>query len=172
MPVFVDDPSVKLPRDYVMPMQCKRGHEMVGDNVYILTYPSGRKNVKCLRCKRENDTRNYQLRRQRGNIDDLRAESRAISTRHYLAHPGWASLRQSLLKFGLTLDQYYSMEDTQDFVCFLCYGLPDGERLVVDHNHVSGVVRKLLCRPCNTGLGQFRDNPDVLRRAAAYCEVL
>lgn len=27
-----------------------------------------------------------------------------------------------------------------------------------------------LCAQCNTGLGMFRDNPDVLRRAAAYVE--
>lgn len=41
---------------------------------------------------------------------------------------------------------------------------------VADHCHRTGVVRAWLCVPCNAGLGMFRDNPDALRRAAAYLE--
>ena len=39
----------------------------------------------------------------------------------------------------------------------------------VDHEHVTGAVRAVLCFTCNGGLGQSRDAPDV-RRAAAYLE--
>ena len=40
----------------------------------------------------------------------------------------------------------------------------------VAHEHVTGAVRAVLCFTCNGGLGQFRDAPDVVRRAAAYPE--
>ena len=39
-----------------------------------------------------------------------------------------------------------------------------------DHDHPTSAVRAVLCFTCPGGLGQFRNAPDVLRRAAAYLE--
>jgi Recombination endonuclease VII len=38
----------------------------------------------------------------------------------------------------------------------------------IDHDHSSGVVRGGLCNNCNTGLGMFKDSPQVLQKAAEY----
>lgn len=38
----------------------------------------------------------------------------------------------------------------------------------LDHDHSTGLARGLLCTPCNTGLGMFRDNPVFMQLAAAY----
>lgn len=40
----------------------------------------------------------------------------------------------------------------------------------VDHDHVSGSVRGILCFTCNAALGQLRDDPEIIRRAADYVE--
>ena len=49
--------------------------------------------------------------------------------------------------------------------CVIC-GVEDA--LVVDHDHVTGKVRGMLCNHCNRGLGHFRDNPMLLEFAAQY----
>jgi len=61
------------------------------------------------------------------------------------------------------------MEQRQDFVCAICKGPPE-DTLCVDHCHDSGRVRGLLCRKCNTGLGSFRDEPDLMLKAIKYLE--
>lgn len=69
------------------------------------------------------------------------------------------------------------MKKKQDNKCYLCgsEGFLIGknnhnEKLVVDHDHNTGKVRKLLCHNCNRALGLFQDNPEVLRKAADYVE--
>lgn len=49
--------------------------------------------------------------------------------------------------------------------CDICGGT---EALCVDHCHVRGNARGLLCGACNKGLGFFRDDPRLLRAAATY----
>lgn len=51
-------------------------------------------------------------------------------------------------------------------------GICDAEdsRLYIDHCHVGGNFRGLLCRECNSALGQFRDNTEVLARVSKYLE--
>ena len=49
--------------------------------------------------------------------------------------------------------------------CVIC---GDAGPLVVDHDHVTGQVRGMLCNHCNRGLGHFRDDPTLLEFAAQY----
>jgi hypothetical protein len=65
----------------------------------------------------------------------------------------------------ITVEQYRALVEKHAGRCGLC----SFERpLVVDHNHLTGRVRGLLCVTCNTGLGKFGDDPDVLEKAVAY----
>ena len=72
-------------------------------------------------------------------------------------------------KFGLTVEQYDAMVAAQGGLCALCR-CPErklAKRLAVDHCHVTGVVRDLLCGPCNVVLG-YIENPEWFGRAQAY----
>jgi len=81
--------------------------------------------------------------------------------------------------YGLTLEQYEAMVEYQDHKCKIC-GIPETEnsldkngnpkRLSIDHDHETGQIRGLLCNPCNTALGSFRDNVESLQRAILYLE--
>jgi len=74
--------------------------------------------------------------------------------------------------YGVTLATYTAMLAEQGGVCAIC-GQPERRRsLCVDHDHETGLVRSLLCDDCNQGVGRFKDNPDLLRKAAAYMDRL
>ena len=79
-------------------------------------------------------------------------------------------------EYGITLAQYEEMEILQDFKCAIC-GKPEKDickkkegvrRLAVDHCHTTGKIRGLLCRGCNQGLGNFKDNIQSLQKAIEY----
>jgi hypothetical protein len=69
---------------------------------------------------------------------------------------------------GLSLQDYRAMRERQKNVCGICK--TPGKPLCVDHCHATGKVRGLLCRDCNLGLGNYKDNPVFTRAATAYLE--
>jgi hypothetical protein len=71
-------------------------------------------------------------------------------------------------QFGLEPEEYQSLLDRQGGVCGICKRQPEHTFLSVDHDHVTGLVRGLLCQPCNVALGAFGDSVDGLQAAIAY----
>jgi hypothetical protein len=72
-------------------------------------------------------------------------------------------------KFGITPEVYDEMLAAQGGGCAICRKPPrDDISLHVDHDHVTGELRKLLCFDCNAGIGKFKDDPDLLRAASLY----
>ena len=94
----------------------------------------------------------------------------------------WTTRVARLLRdFGITAADYERMLSEQHGLCKLCcqpekspgnaLGRNKGPRLLaVDHDHVTGVVRGLLCSNCNRAIGLLRDDPQMLRRAVLYLE--
>ena len=72
--------------------------------------------------------------------------------------------------YGITADQYAAILSVQNGCCVGCRMPPTNKRLVVDHDHITGEVRGLLCDACNRAIGQLRDDPATARRLADYLE--
>lgn|SRR5208282_745974 len=89
----------------------------------------------------------------------------------YLSHKREAWEGNLQRKFGISAAEYGRLLAAQGGVCAICTG-PVGRRtasrLMVDHNHKTNKVRGLLCQRCNMGIGQFRDDPNLMARAVEY----
>lgn len=89
------------------------------------------------------------------------------------ADPDRQKNRKLLQKFGITLEQYKDMLTEQNGLCKIC-GNPEiieGRGLAVDHNHVTGKVRGLLCFKCNVTIGHIeKTGIEVLYKMLAYLE--
>ncbi|MGQ4349098.1 endonuclease VII domain-containing protein [Streptomyces sp. SAS_275] len=69
--------------------------------------------------------------------------------------------------YGLTEAERDAMVDSQKGLCVICLKAP---AIHVDHCHGTGRVRGVLCFNCNSAIGKLGDDPDAVRRAAAYLE--
>ena len=84
--------------------------------------------------------------------------------------PHTSSERHLQRKYGIGVEDRRRMWEEQKGVCKICGNPGDGRwsQLCVDHDHDTGVVRDLLCRRCNTVLGEVYDNPTLLNRMSDY----
>lgn len=68
-------------------------------------------------------------------------------------------IREFRLKcdYGLTLKQYQKLFEFQNGCCAICkrHQSKFKRKLSVDHNHKTGVIRRLLCDKCNNQLGYY-----------------
>ena len=78
------------------------------------------------------------------------------------------------LLYNITLEEYNIRLFNQKGCCAICnthhtiIHEKTGKSLHVDHCHTTGKVRGLLCHQCNSGLGNFKDNIDLIKSAINY----
>lgn len=159
---------------------CGRGHELTPENVYVT--PRG--NRQCRICKLEANRawRKGQTTKtpftycRQGHL--LSVENTYISARGQRACKTCQAQRQKeqyLLdggaapRHGLTAKEHEQLWESQDKRCAICgknlFSLGSG---VIDHDHVTGHVRGILCAGCNTAIGQLGDSAELLMRAVHY----
>lgn len=67
--------------------------------------------------------------------------------------------------------EYEELLNAQDGRCAICCEILDEGKLThLDHDHLTGAFRGILCSNCNTGLGMFKDSPRLLAMAIVYLE--
>ena len=79
-----------------------------------------------------------------------------------------------VVNYKIAPADFEAMLIAQDGKCAICRCAPTFcykgrvRNLAVDHDHVAGRIRALLCNGCNAGLGHFKNNPLILIAAIQY----
>ena len=128
----------------------------------------------CYACKKEKPVSEF----YRSNVNYYQKECKVCNKeRKYRWHQtelGKLSSANTKLKrrFGITLDEFNEMYKNQSGKCLICDATESmlGHRLAVDHCHITGKIRGLLCKSCNVALGGFKDNIESLKKAIKYLE--
>ena len=138
----------------------------------------------CSKCKQEKPLSDFHKDRSGHSPDGLKYHCRACAIAYTNAwkqnnptsQKASSQRTKRKLKYGLTERQIAAMLVQQQFRCRIC-GEPisfdastKSQKPHIDHDHVSGVVRGLLCLTCNTGLGMFKDSVTLLHEAANYLQ--
>lgn len=71
--------------------------------------------------------------------------------------------------YGINIDQYNEMLKKQKNKCAICHNeFKPMKNTHVDHNHITGKVRGLLCTKCNSSIGYLNDDIKLLKEAIKY----
>jgi hypothetical protein len=102
--------------------------------------------------------RDYDRKRKAKNPDHIRAINKKSNDKR--RHE----------KFGLPQGWYTTQYEKQNGSCAICYGQQEGKPkdFAIDHNHSTGQIRGLLCNRCNTSIGKFKEDPEILLNAIKY----
>lgn len=80
-------------------------------------------------------------------------------------------LEYKVKKFGISYNEYQILLKNQNYLCAICKQQnKNGDRLCIDHCHISNKMRGLLCHDCNKGLGFFKDKISNLKNSILYLE--
>lgn len=123
--------------------------------------------------RQKRDSRKYYL----NNTDLVNFNSTARQKKRSKHQRIIARLRQN---YHWTIEEYNKRLRKQHGVCKICRKENQRNTLFhIDHDHsccpeksrsCGKCIRGLLCFECNSGLGKFKDNPKLLRRAVHYIE--
>jgi hypothetical protein len=113
---------------------------------------------------RERDPERW-LARARAYHHENREKLSEQKRRHRKENPELYRERLRQNKYGLSTKEFTAMVAAQGGRCAVC---GDQRPLVIDHNHDTDEVRALLCSPCNTAIGLFKEDPRRMIAAMAY----
>jgi len=141
-----EEPSKRLRKSAIPKTHCPKGHLRSPEN-YKQIFKNGKPNgLRCLLC--------YQ---------------------NWYATRKEASLTYRLMKkYDMTIEDRDSLLSSQNGKCAGC-GKNDCEWVQgmnnswhIDHDHLTNIVRGILCGACNTAVGMVRDNVTVLQALIDY----
>lgn len=80
----------------------------------------------------------------------------------------WSKSSWVRTRFGIEKEQYDALLVSQGMICKICNINLNDKNKALDHCHKTGKIRSFLCKKCNSGMGYFDDNPDIVMKAYKY----
>ena len=181
-----------------MRTHCKNGHALIEENRYLYNGYVSCKTCRSVNAhvfnernpkrtaKYDKENKDKVRKRQRTYVQEHREmliesrkkyykDNREILSEKHRVYNGSNAAKEAgrnskyLKKYGITLGMYNAMLVEQSNKCAICkHDQIAGWYLSVDHDHVTGQVRGLLCYRCNSALGFLREDPILLSRALEY----
>lgn len=169
---------------------CKVHGELDELNVY-LGHSRGHKYIRCKKCKRDYEKRTkekikeksriYHAKYRKENLEKLKKYYEKNSEKRKKARQEWGYKNREYIfskQSGISMQAglYNELLIKQDYKCAICKN-PETimsrkrdkvKSLSIDHCHKTKKIRGLLCHKCNTSLGAFMDNIELLKNAIQY----
>ena len=139
--------------------------------------------LKCSKCgivkdvsefsKRPSRKRGYQYACKecmRGYRESRKEEVKEYNSKYYGSNKDRLNSYMKFWKYGITPQQFNLLFESQGGCCAIC-GRHQSEfkqSLCIDHCHITGTIRGLLCTDCNRGIGGLQDKPNVCLKAHKY----
>jgi hypothetical protein len=138
----------------------------------------------CSKCGEDKDVSCY---RNRGGSEKHLLKSRCNSCL-YKEHKKWVednpervkeyrnkdswTLVKRCKRRGITPEELIDTYERQEECCAICHKQIEINDSAIDHNHLTGEFRGILCKKCNRGLGLFEDSPYILENALDYLKTM
>lgn len=121
----------------------------------------------CSDCGKKAAKDRYRKPENKDRAVKLSNEWRSVNRDRYNESLLASNLRK---KYGISVDDYYSKLSAQGGKCATpkCNNTNESKTLHVDHDHLTGDVRGLLCFRCNAVLGQVNDDKEILQNLIDY----
>lgn len=106
------------------------------------------------------------------NLYRKQKEAGTLVRRKQSRESQWAY--ELMKNYGITTDQYWAQFRAQGGLCKICRHPPGKKKLGVDHDHVTGKIRGLLCHTCNSAIGYAKESLglalEMAKRTVRYLE--
>ena len=141
----------------------------------------------CSKCKQTKDISNFYFRKDASCFrNECKECLKKVSKKNYFKKWDENKIKHNVhyhtkrryervfKKYNITEAQYNSLLKKQNNTCAICklpmklYGSFKKVYLHVDHDHKTGKVRGLLCNCCNMGIGNLKDDINLLYNAIEY----
>lgn len=118
--------------------------------------------------KIKNRTNKYRM----NNIEKIKDYNKKYYLNHKEEHRLSGIKTNLKIKYNLTMEEYELLGNKQNWKCSICNKDIEkyNKRTHLDHDHNTRKVRSILCDNCNKGLGNFKDDIELLKNAALYLE--
>jgi hypothetical protein len=127
----------------------------------------------CSKCGQDKPTDLFSINRRdsRGYCYNCKACESDKAKEYYKANRDKRLEYRRKYLYGVNEEVYQDLLKQSGGVCEICKEeCTSGRALAVDHCHNSQEVRGLLCTNCNTALGSFKDDIDLMKKAIEYLE--